>query len=249
MRYNKFFLLFIFVSIIFVSGCASFRRGADKPAFQCLRSVKSYTARSVEDREIKWWEYGRGENVTLLIGSIHGSERAGTPILNRFLKWLGEPENQNLLCDKTVIVIPIMNPDGYLKQTRYNANDIDLNRNFPAFNRDNTGHNGTALSEPESMILYKIINLSRPDKILVFHEAMACLDYDGPGEELAEYLGERCKLPVRKVGSRAGSLGSYAGETLKIPIITVEMTKEDSKASDEQLWNDYKDMVISSISF
>jgi len=56
-------------------------------------------------------------------------------------------------------------------------------------------------------------------------------------------------LPLEKLGARPGSLGSYIGLELNMPIITVEMAKEDSKASEAQLWRDYKDMLIEAVNY
>ncbi len=242
------FIVFISASL-FVGGCSSFKSGEEKLVNKCSESVDVYSAgTSTKGKPITYTKLGNGSNVTLLFASIHGSERAGTPILNRFKNYL--MENCELLDGKTVIIIPVANPDGFAKKTRYNANGIDLNRNFPADNRENNKTNGHfALSEIESYELYKIINIYKPSKILAFHAAMNCIDYDGPAEELAERLAAKCKLPLKKVGARPGSLGSYVGLELNMPIITVEMTKEDSKSSEAQLWRDYKDMLIEAVNY
>lgn len=243
------FVIVIMLSLFF-SGCgASKKFGTEKLANKCsVPAGINLAGYSTGGKPITYTVLGSGGNVTLLFASIHGSERAGTPILNRLQNYL--LENCRLLDGKTVIIIPVVNPDGFAKKTRYNANSIDLNRNFPAPNRENGKSNGNfALSEIESYELYKIINIYKPSKILAFHEAMNCIDYDGPAEELAKRLADKCKLPLKKVGARPGSLGSYVGLELNMPIITVEMTKDDSKASESQLWYDYKDMLIEAINF
>jgi protein MpaA len=56
-----------------------------------------------------------------------------------------------------------------------------------------------------------------------------------------------CDLPVKKLGARPGSLGSYAGVDLKIPIITFEMKASDSKLDSETLWRKYGRALISVI--
>jgi len=237
-------------SLFFLNGCvSSAKSNKEKLINRCSAPAKVNSAGySTKGKPITYTTLGNGENVTLLFASIHGSERAGTPILRHFQNYL--LENCELLDGKTVIIIPIVNPDGFEKKTRYNANGIDLNRNFPAPNRENSKTNGSfALSEIESYELYKIINIYKPSKILAFHEALNCIDYDGPAEELAKRLADKCKLPFKKVGARPGSLGSYVGLELNKQIITVEMTKDDSKASEAKLWNDYKDMLIEAINF
>ena len=68
----------------------------------------------------------------LVIGGIHGNEQASVSVARGLLDLLRtHPE---LTGGRTVAIIPNSNPDGYALQTRYNANKVDLNRNFPARN-------------------------------------------------------------------------------------------------------------------
>jgi len=249
MKYKaKLFLLFTAALTLFVNGCSFPRLQGEKLAAKCSAPINTYSyCSSAKGKTIKYIKLGEGHDTTLLIASIHGDERAGTPLLNKLKNHL--KENKNLLYDKTVIIIPIVNPDGFAAKTRLNANHTDINRNFPSDNRINDPNSGSfALSESESWGLYKIINTYKPAKVLSFHESLGCIDYDGPAENMAEQLALKCKLPVRKLGARPGSFGSYVGLTLNTPIITIELTDEDSKKSAKKLWNDYKDMLIEAIS-
>jgi murein peptide amidase A len=245
----KFILLFLLAAAIFINGCAVIRPATGRAAVKCSAPVKTCIAGvSVKGRSIKYIKFGDSPNTTLLIGSIHGDEQAGALLLNRFCGYL--KENKSLLCDNTVIIVPIVNPDGFAKKTRYNADGIDLNRNFPSDNRVNDEHSGSfALSAPESWHLYKILNTLKPKKILSFHDTLGCIDYDGPADAIAGRLAAKCKLPIRKLGARPGSFGSYAGQTLNIPIITIELSEEDVKKNAKELLDDYKDMLIEAISF
>jgi protein MpaA len=200
----------------------------------------------VQGSEINYTKIGSGSDVIFLFASIHGCERTGKRLLERFEKYI--IENDELAKDKTIIIMPVANPDGYEKNSRYNINKVDLNRNFPAANRVANEHSGGfALSEPESYALYKIVNIYKPSRIIALHEALACIDYNAAADELAKRLAAKCKLPLHQIGAMPGSLGSYAGEDLKIPIITVEFTKEDSKKSQQRLWSDYSQMLIESV--
>ena len=64
---------------------------------------------------------------------------------------------------------------------------------------------------------------------------------------LAESMGRYCDLPVKQLGARPGSLGSYAGVTLGIPTITLELLPEDSKLNSEALWQKYGKSLIAAI--
>jgi protein MpaA len=63
------------------------------------------------------------EKTLLIIGVMHGDEWQGEPLVERLM--LDEPTTNKIL------YIPCLNPDGKAKNTRQNANRVDLNRNFP----------------------------------------------------------------------------------------------------------------------
>jgi protein MpaA len=125
---------------------------------------------------------------------------------------------------------------------------VDLNRNFEAANRVNSKETGlTSLSEPEARVIRQLILQYKPDRIVSIHQPLACIDYDGPALMLAEHMEQYCTLPIKKLGARPGSLGSYAGVTLSIPIITLEMLADDSKLSSEILWQRYGKALLAAI--
>lgn len=78
------------------------------------------------------------------IGNMHGDEVVGRELLMRFVERLvksipqgglggfsSDPEAYALLEAANVFVVPTMNPDGFALGRRGNANNVDLNRNFP----------------------------------------------------------------------------------------------------------------------
>ncbi|MHC4637106.1 MAG: hypothetical protein ACYTBV_06315, partial [Planctomycetota bacterium] len=73
------------------------------------------------------------------------------------------------------------------------------------------------------------------------------IDHDGPGEALAKHMAQYCKLSAQKWGTSPGSLGSYAGVDLGIPIITLELPKYDVELSSEHLWKKYGTALISAV--
>lgn len=184
----------------------------------------------------------------LILATIHGDEAAGTPLLKKLADHvLNQPD---LLAERKLILVPEMNPDGHARRRRYNTRGVDLNRNFPAENwKRNQRHGPRALSEPESRALHRLLQEHEPDWILSFHQPVGCLDYDGPGAALARHLAGFCDLPVRKLGGRPGSLGSYAGETLGIPILTVELPGVAGTQDAETLWDRYGEMLLASLRY
>ncbi len=90
-------------------------------------------------------------------GGIHGNEKVTTEVVIRYIEYLlSEYNNSNdeitgLINSRYIVIIPVINPDGYTISTRYNANGVDLNRNFSREWSDAYSIYGTEpFSEPES---------------------------------------------------------------------------------------------------
>ena len=248
-------LIFVsFCALVGLSGCYEPEpqpriigqdRVVDMPV---LEPVPRYhvLGRSLQGRPIRAQVLGEGRDTTMFIATIHGNEPAGTPLMRRLTEHLsGRPD---LLEGRRVVVIAVANPDGMAANTRGNIRGVDLNRNFEARNRVNNGTNGLrALSEPESQALQAAIREFDPDRIIALHQPLNCIDYDGPAKALAKRMASQCTLPVKKLGARPGSLGSYTGEELGIPTITVEMPGGATKLSETALWERYGEAMVAAI--
>ena len=73
-----------------------------------------------------------------LAGNMHGDEHIGTEITLYFLRYLltnyaTNPQVQNLVNNREIWILPTLNPDGKVSNTRYNANGVDLNRDYGFF--------------------------------------------------------------------------------------------------------------------
>ncbi|CAF0751962.1 unnamed protein product [Brachionus calyciflorus] len=78
----------------------------------------------------------KGEPEVKLIGNLHGDEIISRELLIQFIDFLCENYDKNelvkRLVDSTRIhIAPSVNPDGYAKKSRNNANNVDLENNFP----------------------------------------------------------------------------------------------------------------------
>ncbi len=135
----------------------------------------------------------------------------------------------------------MLNPDGVAANQRYNFRNVDLNRNWPAENRrERSTRSGTsALSEPETAALAKLIDDLRPARILSLHQAAECIDWNGPAEKLAKAMAAVCDLPAKRLGGRPGSMGSYLGTDRGIPIITFEFPPAAYAMSETTKWTHY----------
>ncbi|XP_038994472.1 carboxypeptidase SOL1-like isoform X3 [Hibiscus syriacus] len=70
------------------------------------------------------------------VGNVHGDEPVGRELLILLANWICDNYMRdplvNLIVDKVHLhILPSMNPDGFSLKRRGNANDIDLNRDFP----------------------------------------------------------------------------------------------------------------------
>ncbi|HQE27694.1 MAG TPA: DUF2817 domain-containing protein [Phycisphaerae bacterium] len=214
-----------------------------KPAFEEI-----VFGHSVGGRPLTAEIHGDGEDIILILATIHGNETAGTPLVRKLSEYLvAYPE---ILEGKRVILVPVANPDGMAANRRTNARGVDLNRNFPAWNYSATGNHGAQpLSEPESRALHELIVKYPPRRIISIHQPLNCIDYDGPAEGLARAMATSSRLPLKKLGSLAGSLGSFAGISLNTPIITVEFARSADDLSPETLWARYGRMLLVGICY
>jgi len=245
-----YFYIFICSVIIFFSGCQTKHNniGEDFILKKAAIFERYIIGKSRENRPVEIFVIGNGDDVILILGSIHGDEIVGTSLLYNLLYYL--QSNPGILEGRKVILLPEANPDGVIAVTRDNARNIDLNRNFPATNCPNIQCSGKyGLPEPETDVIIQIIESFQPDRIISIHEPLDCIDYDGPAEELAKYIAKHINLPVRKLGAKPGSLGSYAGEDMGIPVVTLELPESINEFPVEHLWQLYRDALVASIVF
>lgn len=146
------------------------------------------------------------------------------------------------------LFIPCLNPDGLQLNRRTNANNVDINRNFPTKNwGKNEGDNATcddettnyfggksAGGEIETQFLIDTINKYTPSLVMTIHAPYKVVNYDGPAKEIAEKISDIIKYPVEaSIGyPTPGSFGTWAGVERNIPTITLEV---DEKIQVQQL--------------
>ncbi len=70
------------------------------------------------------------------ISTMHGDEPVGTELCVYLIEHLAaqygsDQEITDLVNETEIWIMPLMNPDGYESGSRYNANGVDLNRDFP----------------------------------------------------------------------------------------------------------------------
>ncbi|MGE0641949.1 MAG: M14 family zinc carboxypeptidase, partial [Thermoanaerobaculia bacterium] len=110
--------------------------------------------RSIEGRPIQLLKVGHGATHILLWSQMHGDEPSATPALldlaDELLSRPDEPANAAILDRLTLILVPMLNPDGAEAYRRRNAQGIDINRD--ALN----------LATPEGRLLKELRRAWRP---------------------------------------------------------------------------------------
>jgi len=210
--------------------------------------------RSVQGRSIHKVEFGSGDDITLFISCFHGGERSTPRFALEFADLLHR--DRSLVKEgKRVVIIPILNPDGFAMGTRNNARNVDLNRNYPTWNwgqqpegRRRVAFGESPASEPETRLVLKLLAEYQPTKILSIHQPLHCNNPDGPaGMGIARLLAEHNGYPIEPyIGfPTPGSFGTYAGQERAVPMVTLELPPggPDSEAFDK-MWADNRDGLV-----
>ena len=244
--------------LICCTGCPSFDRARSvaEPVVERrpppVRFEEVVLGQSVQGRDLVMTILRGGPQTVLIIGGVHGNEQTSVDVANGLLELLRDrPE---LADGRTVAIFPNSNPDGYARNSRYNANRIDVNRNFDATNFKPAMQaglrSGTApLSEPESRAIVRAIEMTKPKLLISIHSATRgrhCNNWDGPAEHVAELMSKHNGYPPAATMGypTPGSLGSYAGIDKGIPIVTLELPRD---ASGETAWNENRDALLAAI--
>jgi murein peptide amidase A len=190
--------------------------------------------RSVQGRAINATIIGSGAKRVMVLGGVHGDEIAGALLAKALIATL---QLESVPDNLTLIIVSEVNPDGVATRKRVNARGVDINRNFPAKSwqpdyKDKLRYPGSQPgTEPETQAVIKLLERYPPALLITFHAALGCVNWDGPGEEVAGILARANGYPLcAYLGyDTPGSLGQYAGADRKIPSVTIELRDaEDS---------------------
>lgn len=214
---------------------------------------------SVQGRTISAYRFGSGNSTIVFVGATHGDEKSSTATLNSLIDYL-ERNPDVIPSHRTVVIIPNLNPDGYHASKRTNANNVDLNRNFPAKNwkRDVTmpggwfnadGGGKSPLSEPEAKTLADYILNVKPRLVLTYHAAAGVVmpNDSGDSDSLARIYSQKSNLAYEPNSQTnhifqydtTGSFEEWLHDKHDIPALLVELwtksTDEFNKNQDAML--------------
>ena len=194
----------LIVTLFFVSAYAVVRFQKKAPAPEVapivIEKAKSFQKKtlgtSVQGRAIDAYTYGQGRTHLLFVGGIHGGyEGNSVALAYQFIEYL-KTHPEFVPANITVSVIPDANPDGVYKALglegeitaadvatekdlsvgRFNANGVDLNRNFDCkwnpkgvWKGKSVSTGSGAFSEPESKILRDFVTANTISAAVFWH--------------------------------------------------------------------------------
>ncbi len=255
-----------------------------QPITQPVNEKETVLGSSVEERDITAYHFGKGGTELLFVGGIHGGyEWNSVLVAYELMDYL--EANPNVIPESVrVTVIPVLNPDGLFKVAgiegrftkenipasleatipgRFNANNVDLNRNFDC-DWKSTGtwqsravSGGSAVfSEPESQALRDYVEEHTPSAVVVWYSAAGGVYSSSCNDGVSPETQALTKLYANASGYKAyEAFDSYeiTGDMVNwlakngIPAISVLLTNHSDTEWDknqkgiEALLNSYAD--------
>lgn len=223
----------------------------EPPVEVIATSTESVIGTSVQGRDITVYTFGTGDTDLLFVGGVHGGYEANSVRLADAMTEHLYAHAELIPDDVTVHIIPVLNPDGYALPTtasdqarRFNANGVDLNRNFDckwaseSSWRGQTVSAGSApFSEPEAEALRDYVLATNPSAAVFWH-SVANNVYGSECENgiLPETLalmnvyaeaGNYGKVPKFDAYPITGDVEGWLA-SIGIPAVTVELETRNS---------------------
>lgn len=237
------------------------------------RGGETVLGTSVEGNELTAYHFGEGDTEVLLIGGIHGGYSWATAALGYELVDYFDANPATVPDGVLLTIIPVANPDGLegavgtagrfsttlaeglntdtRVAARFNANDVDLNRNFDCeWSPEGTWQNrtvsggATPFSEPESAAIRDYVNEYNPDAAIVWFSAegkvypSACQgDPSEASEALAATFAIAADYPTEEEFDAYAITGDMVNWLAKedIPSISVLLTNHTDTEFDQNL--------------
>jgi hypothetical protein len=222
---------------------------------------KTIIGRSVQHRPIENYQFGQGPLTVIFVGGMHGGYEWNSTLLMYELMDYLHAQPDILPPAITLHIIPAANPDGIHRIVghnnrftaddisgdifpgRFNANNVDLNRNWDCdwqptavWRNQPVSAGDYPFSEPENQYLRDFIEAKRPLVVIFYHSIFdavftaGCPDTFPPSRELAEVYGQAADYPVYDHFPAYEISGDAADYLAKggIPAFTVELSTRES---------------------
>ncbi|MFA5047672.1 MAG: M14 family zinc carboxypeptidase [Patescibacteria group bacterium] len=229
---------------------------------------------SVKNKNIDCYSVGQGEKKIIFVGCMHGNEVGTAKLMNKLINFLSEQKSYSAF---TFYIVPILNPDGLDVAAknpdyahggrigRFNANDVDLNRNFATQDwqkesdwsygknysqKDKVFCGESAGSEPEVKSLCSFIKDNDVKVLFSFHNAGRDImgNNNALSQELIKIYSEKTGFGLVSEGewqkmTQTGTAKKWCDEN---NIVYVEVEGSNRWGSD---WHRQKEAIISTIEF
>lgn len=162
-------------------------------------TTKTVLGKSVQKRDITAYHFGTGAKEIIFVGGIHGGYEWNTSLVAFELMDYLTANPKTIPASVKVTVIPVLNPDGLKKVTgkdgrftkadvstsdsvvisgRFNANNVDLNRNFDCdwqskgvWMTETVSGGSKAFSEAESLAFKNYIEAKNPSAVVTWYSS------------------------------------------------------------------------------
>lgn len=232
----------------------------EKPEFSTERTIGT----SVEGRKIDAYTFGNGAKKLLFVGGIHGGyEWNSVFIAYRLIDYI--KANPNIIPENIALtIIPSLNPDGLyagigaegrfsanetpsVEKTvpgRFNANGVDLNRNFDCkwqptstWRSQEVSAGSEPFSEPETKALKDYILETQPSLVAFWHSqggavygAVCGNEIDLVSKEIIDIYGKASGYSSYETFDAYPVTGDAEGwlASIGIPAITIELATHET---------------------
>ncbi len=209
--------------------------------------------KSVQGRDIVAFKLGDGNKKLLIVGGIHGGyEDNGIEISEMILNYFSNKLSE-IPSKITLYIIPNMNPDGFELEKypgtrgRFNANNVDLNRNWdcrwqPTSKwQDKTVSAGlSSFSEPETRSVRDFILNNGVSGVLFYHSAAGTVFNGDCGDGIKSYkLAEEIEKTSGYTHVSGGGWYEVTGDAVDyldkigIPAVEIELTNHEDTEWDK----------------
>jgi hypothetical protein len=222
---------------------------------------KTIIGHSVQQRPIENYQFGQGPLSVIFVGGIHGGYEWNSTVLMYNLMDYLQAQQDILPAAITLHIIPSANPDGIYRVVghnnrftavdvegdifpgRFNANKVDLNRNWDCdwqptavWRNQPVSAGEYPFSEPENRYLRDFIEANNPLVVIFYHSVFnaiftaGCPDTFAPSRELADVYGQAADYHVYDQFSAYAISGDASDYLAKVGIsaFTVELSTRES---------------------
>lgn len=231
------------------------------PPVAAVNKDQAVIGKSVQGRDIVAYNFGTGATKVLFVGGIHGGYEWNTSLVAfQMMDYL--KANPSVIPGSVqVTVIPVLNPDGLNKVVgtggrfaasdvtasqavqvsgRYNANTVDLNRNFDCdwqttgkWQSTTVSGGSAVFSEPESLAMKNYIEAQKPAGVVVWFSSAGGVFSSSCGSGILPQTTALTNLYAKAAGYKAyksfdfyetsGDMVNWLAK-LKVPAVSVLLT-------------------------